>query len=103
MKVRTLGKSAHGLEINTLFVNGRREIRAKFPNGDPLLPGAAGGYSATAAGGLSVFSPTGVPFPRSVAVTDAAGKLLSTGGQSLAPCTLPLATLSNGLLDLSTC
>ena len=77
-----LPASAHGLEINTLFVNGRREIRAKFPNGDPLLPGAAGGYSATASGPLGSFAPTGVLFPPLVTVKDASGRELSNGGSA---------------------
>jgi hypothetical protein len=62
----------------TLFVNGVREIRAKFPNGDPLIPGGAG-WSASASGALGSFEPTGVPLPNSVFVHDAAGRLLSSG------------------------
>lgn len=67
--------------IKTLFVNGVREIRAKFPNGDPLIPGGDG-WSATASGPLGEFSPTGVELPHLVQVFDVEGRLLSSGGSS---------------------
>ena len=63
----------------TLFVNGRREIRAKFPNGDPLIPGGAG-WGASASGALGAFHPTGEALPNTVAVKDTSGRLLSSGG-----------------------
>ena len=86
----------------TLFVNGRREsktsvafsiccavianpksvtvaVRAKFPNGDPLIPGGAG-WGASASGALGAFHPTGEALPNTVAVKDTSGRLLSSGG-----------------------
>lgn len=66
--------------LNLSFVNSYAH-RLIGP-GDPLLPGAAGGYSANAAGALGTFAATGVLFPPLVTVKDASGKLLSNGGSA---------------------
>ena len=69
-----------GPTIKTLFVDGMREVRAKYPNGDPLIPGAAGGYAAQAAGAAgTTYSPNGDLFPDTVAVNSEGGVLLSKG------------------------
>lgn len=70
-----------GSAITTLFVGGQREIRAKFPNGDPLVPGGAG-WGARASGPAAGrgFSATGQEFAHVVNVTArASGVTLSTG------------------------
>eukprot|EP00729_Bicosta_minor_P005602 gene5602-4565_t len=66
--------------IKTLFVDGVREVRAKYPNGDPLNPGSAGGYAANAAGAAGgQYSSNGDQFPDTVTVKSAGGVVLSQG------------------------
>jgi hypothetical protein len=65
--------------IDTLFVNGLREIRAKFPNGDPLIPGGAG-WDASASGAAGTFPADGEQFENTVSVYSSDGVLLSVGG-----------------------
>jgi hypothetical protein len=72
----TLPPAAAG--VQTLFVGGLREIRAKFPNGDPLIPGGAG-WAARANGAHGSFAATGDAFPATVNVVSSVGILLSTG------------------------
>eukprot|EP00040_Diaphanoeca_grandis_P016432 m.84756 g.84756 ORF g.84756 m.84756 type:complete len:1009 (-) comp25800_c0_seq1:252-3278(-) len=64
--------------IETLFVNGVREIRAKFPNGDPLIPGGAG-WNAHATGAAGDLGVSGVQFQDTVSVSSTFDVLLSVG------------------------
>jgi len=73
-----LPAAAASAAIQALFVGGSREIRAKYPNGDPVIPGGAG-WSATASGPLGHFAASGVAFNATVQVFSEDGILLSNG------------------------
>ena len=70
----TLPASAAG-RVTTLFVNGVREIRAKFPNGDPLIPGGAG-WAGKASGPSGMLPANGKAFNHTVTVLSSSGVLL---------------------------
>ena len=67
--------------ITSLFVGGTREIRAKYPNGDPLIPGG-GGWGGKATGGSKFAAgaeTSGTQFPWNVKIVSAGGLQLSQG------------------------